>query len=626
MRNIGGGRSTGARRRLIGLGVVSAMLAGLFSALAPSAVADASCPVPPDVFPVHDLHPGMTAEGSTVVQGTTQTPFDVEILGVAPDGIAPGVDFILAQITGPQSFLDETGGIVAGMSGSPVYIGADLVGSTSYGFGFADQTIMGITPAQPMVDLFDYPDGTAPAAVRARADAVAAARTVRLTPALRSAAAHASGRSSAAEFPGVAKQLPVPLAVSGVDRRGLVRLQAFIRHRLHLPLSVYGTTASSGGIAAGPLTGGDSLAATISTGALTAGAIGTATVACGDMVVGFGHPFGWTGPTTLGMNAANVLKIIKDVSQTLGGFKFATIENLLGTVDQDRLTGIRGIDGVTPDFARAVSAVENLDIPGRTRDGESRVMAQEFVPIVAALTMLTEEDVAFDRIGDGSVHAGWTIRGLDPDGNPFKLRRDNRYYSGFDATNESIFELLFELFTLQSSRFGDASFTSVRTNSTVTQDQLTTSIHKVLTSSSLDPGLAVHKRLRVRPGDTIHIQVQLLNHGQTNPVTVTMAIQLPDNAKGSGELFFGSGGEAFGSRGATSFSDLISDLEGAPHHYDLVAELNLNGRGGIIEPPFPELRTGGHVIHRQVVKPRNRVVTGHRLVRVVVVQPRAPQG
>ena len=83
----------------------------------------------------------MMATGWTVVEGSDPVSFDVEILGVLPDGIAPGVDFILVHTSGPV--IDETGGIAAGFSGSPVYIGGDLVGAIAYGFSAADQTFGG---------------------------------------------------------------------------------------------------------------------------------------------------------------------------------------------------------------------------------------------------------------------------------------------------------------------------------------------------------------------------------------------------------------------------------------------------------------------------------------------------
>ncbi len=614
------GSRTSRLRRAVLLSAVLALLASVFGGGA-VATADASCPTPPPVFPVHDLHHGMTATGTTVIQGTAQTPFDVKILGVQRDGIAPGIDFILAQITGPQSFLDVTGGIVAGMSGSPVSIGGQLVGSTSYGFSFSDQTMIGITPAESMVDLFGFPDPPPAAratASRATAARIAAPRTIRLSPALRTAMAHAAGRSKASAVPGVAHQLLTPLEVSGLDQRGRALMQRFIRNRLHLPVTVLPAAGvSRGRVSSTPLSAGDSVTAAISYGDVTAAAIGTVTATCGDMLVGFGHPFNFTGASSYGMSGARVLQVIKDPSSINGGYKFAVVTGLHGTVDQDRLEGIRGVDGELPTFAHVVSDARNLDIPGRSHDGSSRVSDNSFMPIVAANNMLNGEDAAFDRIGDGSVHATWTVRGTGPDGAPFTLRRDNRYYSGGDATFESVFEILFELQTVQSGRFGTATISSVHTSSQVTQDQLTTSIQQVLVSSGLQPGLAERKTLKVRPGDTIHMRVELLDHGSTQPSTVNMTIHLPARASGSGELTFGNGGVAFGGAGK-SFADMIRSIHKAPHQYDLVAQLDLGG-GGVGGPA--DASTASRTIHRQVVVHRTRVVSGRRFVRVKVVRP-----
>jgi hypothetical protein len=594
---------------------VFAVVASLFVGGA-VATADTSCPTPPPVFPVHNLHAGMTATGTTVIHGTSQTPFDVKILGVQSDGIAPGIDFILAQITGPQSFLDVTGGIVAGMSGSPVSIGGQLVGSTSYGFSFSDQTMIGITPAENMVQLFGFPD--APAAARTTAARVAAAHTVRLSPALRAAMAHAAGKSKTSDVPGVAHQLLTPIEVSGVDQRGLGLMQRFMRNRLHMSVTLLPAAGTSRGAASStPLAAGDSVTAAISYGDVTAAAIGTVTATCGDMLVGFGHPFNFSGASAYGMSGARVLQVIKDPSSIEGGYKFATITGLHGTIDQDRLEGIRGIDGLMPTFGHVVSDARNLDITGRSHKGSSKVTDNSFMPIIAANNLLNSEDVAFDRVGDGSLHTVWTVRGTAPGGAPFTLHRDNRYYSGGDATFEGIFEFLFELFSVQSSRFGTANISSVSTSSQLTQDQLTTSIHKVLVSSGLQPGLAVHRILKVRPGDTIHIRVQLLDHGSTTPSNVNMSMKLPANASGSGELFFGSGGQAFFAGGKT-FADMIRSFQSAPHQYDLVSRLFLEGGGvrGAAASAKPR-----HVIRREVVVPRTKVVSGRRFLRVEVVRP-----
>ncbi|HEX9375373.1 MAG TPA: SpoIVB peptidase S55 domain-containing protein [Actinomycetota bacterium] len=608
-----------ARRSGFSIAVAVAVLAALMFQSAPGR-ADGTCPTKPEVFPVDQLAKGMTAIGHTVIDGTSQTTFDVEILGVDENGIAPGVAFILAQITGPQSFLDQTGGIVAGMSGSPVYIGSKLVGSTSYGFAFADQTIIGITPAQPMVDLFDYPDSAPSSSAVAAARAASDARTVHLSWSLRQAGARAAGKSTTSSFPATADQLLVPLSVSGVDSRGLTRLERFVRTRLNLPVTVYGAAGSDPGAASQPLTAGDSLAAGLSYGDISAGAIGTATAACGDMVVGFGHPFFFNGNTQLGMNAADVLKVVKDPSSTFGGFKFATMTGLKGIIDQDRLTGIRGIDGLNPHLVNALVHVENLDIPGRMRDGESQVAAAEFVPIVAALTLLGNQDVTFDRIGDGSAALDWSIQGTGPDGEHFKLIRDDKYYSGYDISYESITELLYELFFLQNNKFGDVTFTNIRANSAITQRQLTTRISKVLVSSNTQPGLEERTKLLVSPGDTIHIRVVMRRLGLPTPLDVNMSFAVPASASGDGELSFRGGrffDGLFSARRAGSFDAMLSKFENAEHGYDLVSEMFLFAGGG--SEPGPKASAPRRFIHREIIRPQGRVVGGRKFIRLRVV-------
>src|SRR6476469_1726035 len=201
-------------------------------------------------------------------------------------------------------------------------------------------------------------------------------------------------------------------------------MQLFIRNKLHLPVTVLPAGGTSRGASSTtPLAAGDSVTAAISYGDVTAAAIGTVTATCGDMLVGFGHPFNFTGASSYGMSGARVLQVIKDPSSINGGYKFATITGLHGSIDQARLEGIRGVDGLMPTFGHVVSDAQNLDIPGRSHQGSSKVTDNSFMPIIAANNMLNGEDVAFDRVGDGSLHAAWTVRGTAPGGAPFTLRR-----------------------------------------------------------------------------------------------------------------------------------------------------------------------------------------------------------
>ena len=242
------GATRRARSRVVTLLVSSAvLLGGVISA--PAGSAAELCSSTPDVFPVADLAPGMMATGWTVVEGSDPVSFDVEILGVLPDGIAPGVDFILVHTSGPV--IDETGGIAAGFSGSPVYIGGDLVGAIAYGFSAADQTFGGVTPAEDMVRLLEYPSGTGTLGTMGSTSRPTFAQEVRVPSQLRRTAANAAD-TAVETIPTVAEPLRIPVTVSGLNTRGFRRFAKTLRLG-GLSLIPYRSGAASlGALAADP--------------------------------------------------------------------------------------------------------------------------------------------------------------------------------------------------------------------------------------------------------------------------------------------------------------------------------------------------------------------------------------
>ena len=99
----------------------------------------------------------MTAIAWTVFQGDKPEAMNVEILGVLRGARGPGQDLILAQLHGTHP---EYTGVVAGMSGSPVYIGDKLLGALSYRIGeFSKDPIAGITPIEDMLQVRNLPIG-----------------------------------------------------------------------------------------------------------------------------------------------------------------------------------------------------------------------------------------------------------------------------------------------------------------------------------------------------------------------------------------------------------------------------------------------------------------------------------
>ena len=98
---------------------------------------------------VKDIRPGMVGIGRTVFDGTRVEEFKAHVIGVIENVIGTRRNLILARLEGGP--LADTG-VIAGMSGSPVYIDGRLVGAVSYSLGqFSKEPIAGITPIGEMI-------------------------------------------------------------------------------------------------------------------------------------------------------------------------------------------------------------------------------------------------------------------------------------------------------------------------------------------------------------------------------------------------------------------------------------------------------------------------------------------
>ncbi|MGH2779358.1 MAG: hypothetical protein ACRDJB_12020, partial [Actinomycetota bacterium] len=319
-----------------------------------SATAQVVAPVDcPQAMPTSEVEKGMTGKGFTVSEGTEPEPFDVEVLGVLEDGVAPGRDMIVVRASSPAI---DRAGIWFGMSGSPVY--ADdgrLMGAVAFGLSFSKSPVAGLTPAEDMMELLDYPSGIETAAARKVTVSGGLARRVN---------ERSSGSGDSATF----TRLRAPLSVSGMSARGFDVLAKAIKKEGNKYLPGTGTSSHAAGpqVELGSVGAGDNFAAALSYGDVTFAGIGTTTLVCDDKSVAFGHPFSWTGKTQLGANEASAHTIVED---DFGSYKLADITDPVGIIDQDRLAGIRGLMGVAPDLRPVNTSVTASDL-NKTRVGE----------------------------------------------------------------------------------------------------------------------------------------------------------------------------------------------------------------------------------------------------------------
>ena len=112
------------------------------------------------IMQVDEIKQGMAGEVRTVFQGTRIESFSVRVTGILNNGLGPGKDLIICELTDPRV---QASGAVAGMSGSPLYINGRLAGALSYQLQrFETVRFAGFTPIRDMLEVGSIPPGLEP--------------------------------------------------------------------------------------------------------------------------------------------------------------------------------------------------------------------------------------------------------------------------------------------------------------------------------------------------------------------------------------------------------------------------------------------------------------------------------
>ncbi|MBS1581712.1 MAG: hypothetical protein JST66_05860, partial [Bacteroidetes bacterium] len=296
------------------------------------------------LMPLSEVRAGMKGYGRTVFKGSKIERFDFEVLGVQ-ENATPGGARILVKCTGGP--LAETG-IIAGMSGSPCYIGDRLVGALSTGFAFEKDAIGGITPIQQMLDqLKDVPEqpgkGTPlilpklgpPTVIKSALQG----KMIPLSTIL--------GTADPAELP-----LPVAGTPLGPDTKALWQ-------GLPVKFVAAPALAPDASVAASPLEPGGMVAINLVQGDLNLTVAGTITYAAGKKLLLFGHPLFNLGAVDLPLWSANVATVVPSYSTSM---KLATPVKQVGALREDRANGVGAVLGAE---ARMIPLRIGLNLGGR---------------------------------------------------------------------------------------------------------------------------------------------------------------------------------------------------------------------------------------------------------------------
>ena len=400
-------------------------------------------------MPLSSVATGDIGEGWTVVSGTDPQSFDAEVLGVMPNLIGPGRDVIIVEISGPT--VAAGGGVWAGMSGSPVYIdhggGPELAGALAYGFSFGATKIAGLTPAEDMLHVNGL-------TVSPRVPA-----HLKLPRSIVRKVAHKIG-AALPTVGGSLIRLKVPVSVSGSRLPALsgdaetpllqeVQADDEVHDRclgaVSQPLRRRGRSRSRWELLRGTVLRRHHLRRRRHH-----------DVVCDGQALAFGHPMLFSGRTKLGAGSADALAIVPDA---LGPYKLANVTNPVGTLDQDRLAGIRAVDGEPPSIP-VMTAMTSLD-SANSHVGETDVVFKDAFPDLAFTHIFSNIDSVFDKIGAGSASYSWTLEGTREDGSPWEFHKTNMYVSESDLSFDSAFEIYGELLAIANFPNEKIEFTGV---------------------------------------------------------------------------------------------------------------------------------------------------------------------
>ena len=471
---------------------------------------------------VDEVRPGMIGRGVTVFQGVERENFDAHILGVLKNVMGPKRTIIVARLTGGP--LASTG-VIQGMSGSPVYIDDRLIGAVSYSLGsFSKDAIAGITPIEEMVAADRAPVTVArrsPTGLQLPVTQQNLASVLRqkfgdIQPfAAQPADVQAMGlpMTEAGRLGTLLQPIATPLVLNGLTPE-LHQLwsSAFSMGGFVTAIGGSMTAEAQAELANEPLQPGDAVGAGLLQGDLTMAGTGTVTMVDEGRVYAFGHPFYNLGPAQFPMTRAEVTTLLPSLAISS---RIMAIGDVLGTIDQDRSTGIFGSLGQAPDL---IPIRVTLEDPARDIEQTFNFEVIDdplFTPLLTYTTVLNTFFGWTRELGPRTFLLSGTARLRD--------HADVRFgdiYTGEGASVAAAASLARPLAALLGNEFEPVEIDAIEIAISSVEEPRTATLERVWLDAS-----------RPRAGDTVPLKVLSRNYRGAE-LLETVMIEIPAHASG----------------------------------------------------------------------------------------------
>ncbi len=523
-------------------GLVSLCLTG---ALLVSSVAVAALP---EIIGLKELQPGMWGTGYTVIDASGEIrPFDVQVVGILGDNSKMSAKRILVNLSGP--LIEETGGAISGMSGSPIYFNGRLAGALSAGYKdmYPTQRIM-LTPIEDMLKIWDYPDtrnktrmpqldlaqmkaerekfqadqeakakeGKEPAEEKAAEEAVAQSEEHE-----EQAGAEAQDEETATDEEAATNEeaevesgSEAPLEhkttyfASGFGAQGLKMLQSKMS-----PLGIqvdYDNTWDNGVsmMSVRPnavLQPGSPVGVAMSIGDFTFGSMGTVTAVDGNRVLAFGHSYTHRGNVNYFMTDADVISTIHGPTS---GMKLGNVQGIIGRVNQDRQDGIGGILGQFPQTVPVIVTVHDKDTGREITYNTMVAYDEEVLAALAPVVVYSSINTTLDRQDASTASLQFSLRSSY--GKDGLISRRNMFYDDGDVAKVAVTELNDILAVILGNKEKEADMLDLKVDVTIDKGRKTaTLISAVPSKQEVVPGEEITFDTTIKPyrGEKIKLSV-----------------------------------------------------------------------------------------------------------------------
>jgi hypothetical protein len=296
-----------------------------------------------------DVKAGMKAVAYTVFEGTKIEPMDVDIMGLLPNMAGPQSDVIVCRLRGKKP---EYTGVVAGMSGSPVYIDGKLIGALAYRLGtFTKEPICGITPIEQMLEISEMDQSLTPTARVSPTPSPVSRTSVGGQP-------ESFGSPDLQSYAQYLKPIEAPFVFSGFTEDTLRQFGPMFSQIGLMP--VMGAGGSSKEKQPEPIEPGSAVSAQLVSGDLDIAGTCTVTYMDAERLLACGHPLLQYGKVAMPMTKAY---IVATVASDFNAYKIANTTEQIGTFVQDRHTGILGRFNEAPEMIPVTVSIHGGERP-----------------------------------------------------------------------------------------------------------------------------------------------------------------------------------------------------------------------------------------------------------------------